>query len=77
MYFFTVTNTAAFVLGGVPILEQRGPYCYEITKEKVGSEHHISYTFSKQLSMNLTEDDVIEIINVPLLVMERWYHFSV
>ncbi|RZF32366.1 hypothetical protein LSTR_LSTR001830 [Laodelphax striatellus] len=78
IYIFTVTNTDVVNSGGKPNLLERGPYVYRENRRKipfhintledsVEYQQDITYSFDKNLSYPLGEDDVVTVVN-PALV---------
>lgn len=78
-YIFNVTNPDDVELGQSPVLEEVGPYVYwekqqkfnpvtESCKETVEYEEKITYMFDAEKSGNRSEEDLVNVVNMPFIV---------
>jgi hypothetical protein len=78
VYFFNVTNAEDFLENGAKLkLQEKGPYTYSETWEKIEPVWHPNgtlsyrqvknYTFVPELSISQSDDDVFLLPNIPML----------
>ncbi|CAL8113497.1 unnamed protein product [Orchesella dallaii] len=76
VYFFNVSNPNEVIAGQKPVLQEVGPYVYQEDTSRmirgfdaeIGAVSYVDdevFYFREDLSNNLTEDDVVTIINIP------------
>ncbi|KAJ8737631.1 hypothetical protein PYW08_000226 [Mythimna loreyi] len=83
---FNISNTEAVMTGGVPVVDEVGPYIYklyqtrevlETTDSTIKYQRHEHFVFDTALSYPNKEEDLVTIINVPyhaiVQVAERLY----
>ncbi|KAK3908954.1 Sensory neuron membrane protein 2 [Frankliniella fusca] len=77
-YIFHVENPAEVAKGARPVLKEKGPYVYDLFRERVDVQFHPEddtvsyydktiYRFNQEKSGCHSEDDVVTILNAPVL----------
>jgi len=83
-YIHHVTNPDEVELGGKPIFEEKGPYAYLQKRVKVDIKQEDglntvkykevkTYFFDGEISKNNSEDDLVNVPNIPFVVNQKKY----